>query len=106
MNPVEILAAMADRESGCLSEGEVSRVDAPSPHFQFSVQSDPPSGGWPGWTPSLERFPSLEETYAHPRQPAVTLAFASLADDMPDHDAVRANREAIIGCFEQVLMSR
>jgi hypothetical protein len=85
VKPVDVLAAMADRQSGCLSVVEGSRVDAPTPHLQFSVQADPPGGGWPGWTPSLEHFLSLGETHAHPRQPAVTLALASLTDDLPQH---------------------
>jgi len=103
VNPVDLLVAMADRESACLSVVEASQLDAPSPQVQFCMESDPHSGGWLGWTPSLEHFPSLEETHAHPRQPEITLAFASLPDDMPEHESVRSNRDAIIACFEQVL---
>src|SRR5215204_1684227 len=46
-NPVDVLAAMASRESGCITATEVYRVEQPTPHIQFHVAW----GGDPGLRP-------------------------------------------------------
>jgi hypothetical protein len=101
-NPVDITAAMASRETGCVTVTEVVVVEQPTQHIQFHMHTDPPSGGSLIWTASGHRF-ALGETYPHPRASEVSLAFAELADDHAQRDSVRANRDAIIGCFRAVL---
>jgi hypothetical protein len=97
-NPADIVAAMAFRDSGCLTVTEVYRVEQPTPHIQFHVLSDPPSGAVLQWTAasSILAGDRLQENYVHSRHPEVTLSFGILADDQPQHDEVRANRDAII----------
>ena len=101
-NPFDVLAAMASRETGCITVTEVAVVEWPTQHVQFHVHTDPPSGGSLIWTASAHRF-TLAETYAHPHASEVTLAFAELTPEHPQHDAVRANRDAIVSCFRAVL---
>jgi hypothetical protein len=47
-------------------------------------------------------MPIESEFYAHPRHPEITLQFGELAGDLPERDAVGANRDAIAACFEDV----
>src|SRR5918996_4727184 len=94
-NPVDIMAAMASRESGCVTVTEVFALDDPVPHVQFHVLSDPPSGGILTWTTAAPRFPA-SELYPHPRHGEVLLRFAELTSDHPQYDQVRANRDVII----------
>jgi hypothetical protein len=51
-NPVDVMAAMVSRESGCVTVTEVFALDDPVPHVQFHVLSDPPSGGVLTGTPN------------------------------------------------------
>jgi hypothetical protein len=50
INPAHVLAAMASRETGCVTLTEVFQLDDPIEHYQFHVHTDPPSGGSIGWT--------------------------------------------------------
>ncbi len=104
-NPVDIVAAMASRDTGCITMTDVSVVEQPTPHIQFHVLSDPPSGASLQWTAASAVLSGGQpkENYVHSRHPEVTLSFGILADDQPQRDEVRANRDAIIACFESVL---
>lgn len=101
-NPVDILAAMASRESGCVTVTDVFVIEEPTQHIQFHVHTDPPSGGTLTWSVATPRFPALTENHAHPRHPEVALIFAELTAEHPQHDQVRANRDVIITCFQMV----
>jgi hypothetical protein len=89
---------MALRETGCILVTEVFELANPIPHYEFHVHSEPPSGGWMGWTPTV-----IGEIHVHPRHPEVALAFGELPDDHPQPDGIRVNRDAIIECFRQVM---
>jgi hypothetical protein len=101
-NPVDVMAAMASRESGCVTVTEVFALNDPAPHVQFHALSDPPSGGILTWTNAVHRFPA-SEIYPHPRHGKVTLRFAELTTEHPQYEQVRANRDAIAACFQSVL---
>jgi hypothetical protein len=104
-NPVDIMAAMASRDTGCITVTDVYRVDEPTPHVQFHVLSDPPSGAVLQWiaASSVLAGGRQQENYGHPRHPEVSLSFRVLADDQPQYDEVRANRDTIVSCFQSVV---
>jgi hypothetical protein len=99
VNPLDVLTAMG----ACVRVVEISPVGGRAPGVLFHVASDPPSGGWLGLTVHSLLMPIESEFYAHPRHPEITLQFGELAGDLPERDAVGANRDAIAACFEDVL---
>jgi hypothetical protein len=101
-NAIDVMAAMASRESGCVTVTEVYALHDPVPHVQFYVLSDPPSGGILTWTNAAHRFPA-SEIYPHPRRGEVLLRFAELTTEHPQYEQVRANRDSIAACFQSVL---
>jgi hypothetical protein len=92
------VAAMASRDTDCTTVTEVYRDEQPTPHIQFHVLSDSPSGAALQWTAASDALSGgkRKENYLHPRHPEVTLSFGVLADDQPQPDEVRTNRDAII----------
>src|SRR4051794_19767727 len=98
VNPLDVLTAM----TACVPVMELDPVDGRAPGVLFHVESDPPSGGWLGLTVNSLLLPVESEFYAHPRHREITLQFGELTDDQPQHDEVRANRDAIIACFQSV----
>jgi hypothetical protein len=96
---------MASRETGCIIVTEACRVNQPTPHVQFHIDSDPPSGAVLQWTAATSVLSQghLQENHVHPRHPEVTLSFSELSGDIPQHDEVRANRDTVIDCFQQVV---
>ena len=99
VNPLDVLTTMG----ACVRVAEISPVSGRAPGVLFHVASDPPSGGWLGLTVHSLLMPIESEFVAHPRHPEITLQFAELAEDLPQREAVRANRDAIVTCFESVL---
>src|SRR5687767_9122324 len=77
------MAAMASRESGCVSVTGVFIIEELTQHIQFHVHSDLPSGGSLIWTASAPRFLGASEAYAHPRHAEVTLHFRASSRPSP-----------------------
>ena len=65
-NSVDIMAAMASRDTGCVAVSEVYRVDRPTPYIQFHVMVRPTIGrgaamdrriGCAEWRPTQGELP-------------------------------------------------